>query len=210
VPHLESATRFVHAVAPALNKWLRGSLNVADAVAKRNIPRTRTLVFLLATLYVRCDVECVEQLQDRSPWQVLWRRWVQAVSGLHNKQRGLAYVAPRWSTLSRNIVLILILRDMFLPYSILLRNILFCFLVRTRQHVEWYWCCLCGNWCSPVFNDRKELPLDQRVVQRKTTIHTRKSHERWNVEWAKRLHKNVTFRGPCIVIYSYNKTNVMY
>jgi hypothetical protein len=43
-------------------------------VAKRNVPtfwRNQTPVFLLATLYVRCDVDCVEQLQDRSPWQVL-------------------------------------------------------------------------------------------------------------------------------------------
>ena len=71
MPHLKSATQFVHAVAPALNKRLRESHNVADAVATRNIRRNRTLVFLLATLYVRCDVECVEQLQDRSPWQVL-------------------------------------------------------------------------------------------------------------------------------------------
>ena len=96
----------------------------------------------------------------------------------------------RLSILSRNIVLILTLSNIFLPDTILLCNILFCFLVRTRQHVVWYWCCLCGHWYSLVFNKRKESPLDQRVVQTKTTIHTRKSHERCNVEWAKRLHKN--------------------
>lgn len=71
MPHLKSDTRFAHAVALVLNKRLRGSQNLADAVAKRNSDflRAQNLVFLLATLYVRCDVvDCVEQLQDRSPW----------------------------------------------------------------------------------------------------------------------------------------------
>jgi len=203
VPHLKSAILFAHAVAPALDKRLRGSQNLADAVAKRNIPTfwgNQTPVFLSATLYVLCDVvDCVEQLQDRSPWQKLWTWWVQAVGGLRNKRFGLTEAPLRRSVLWRNIVLILILQNMSPPPdSILLCNILFCFLVRTRQHVEWYWCCLCGQWCSPVFNKRKESPLDQRVVQTKTTIHTRKSHERCSVKWAKRLHKNffVRFDGP--------------
>jgi len=119
VPHLKSAILFAHAVAPALDKRLRGSQNLADAVAKRNIPTfwgNQTPVFLSATLYVLCDVvDCVEQLQDRSPWQKLWTWWVQAVGGLRNKRFGLTEAPLRRSVLWRNIVLILILQNMSPP-----------------------------------------------------------------------------------------------
>jgi len=77
----------------------------------------------------------------------------------------------------------LMVHNMFLlDDSIILCNILFCSRVRTRKHVQWYWCGLCDHCFSHVFSKRKASPLDQRVVQTKTTIHTRKSHDILNVE----------------------------
>jgi hypothetical protein len=86
----------------------------------------------------------------------------------------------------------LILRNrLSLDDSILVYNIVFCSCVNTRKHVEWYWRGLCGQFFIPVFTTRKESPLDQRVVQTKTTINTHaralaRTH-RLGVEWAKRL-----------------------
>ena len=85
--------------------------------------------------------------------------------------------------------------------SMLFGKILFCSWVRTRKHVEWHWCYLCGHF-SPVFRKGKESPLDQRMVQMKTTIHVRKSHERLTGEWAKRLSSFCGGRVYHLVSYS--------
>jgi hypothetical protein len=73
-----------------------------------------------------------------------------------------------------------------LDVSALLCNILFCFWVRTRKHVEWYWCCLCGHCFSTVFNKRKESILDQRVVRRSQYTHENLMTDLM-LEWAESL-----------------------
>jgi hypothetical protein len=40
-----------------------------------------------------------------------------------------------------------------------------------------------------MFNEERESPLDHRLVQTKTTIHTQKSHDRLEAELAKQLQK---------------------
>jgi hypothetical protein len=79
------------------------------------------------------------------------------------------------------------LDDSILVYSLVLFSC-----VRTRRHVEWYWRGLCGQSFIPVLSTHKESPLDQRVVQTKTTIHThaRAHTHRHGVEWAKRIQNS--------------------
>jgi len=57
---------------------------------------------------------------------------------------------------------------MFLPRRLNISNILL--LVRARKRVEWCWCGSCGHSFCPVFNKRKELPLDLRVVEWKRDV----------------------------------------
>jgi len=45
-------------------------------------------------------------------------------------------------------------------------------------HGEWYRCDCCGHCCSPLSKNGKESSLDKRRVHKKTTIRTRKSHDR--------------------------------
>jgi hypothetical protein len=70
--------------------------------------------------------------------------------------------------------------------SVLLCNILFCSWVRTRKYVEWYWCCLCGHCFGTVFNKRKEMILDWRVLRRPQYTHENLMTDLM-LEWAERL-----------------------
>ena len=84
----------------------------------------------------------------------------------------------------------LILRKSFSLDGLLLWNILFCSWIRTRKHVEWYWCGLCDHCFGPVFSTRKRIAAGSKSG---TTNEDHNTQERTHVlsaEWDKRLQNS--------------------